>query len=75
MDDTLPSDFFVRIDDLLNNADRSHFIVAFNLLQVVLKSAILTYFSYYIKIIFGLNSVFYLYNMRSVLKHLEGVYL
>lgn len=48
MDDALASDFFVRPDDLLNNADGSLFIVAFYLLQVELKGPILAYFSYYI---------------------------
>lgn len=73
MYDAISSDFFISTDDLLNDAYRSHFIEPFNLLQVELKSPILAYFSYYIEVIFGLNSVFYLYNMRRVLKLVQEV--
>lgn len=67
MYNALSSNLFVSTDDLLNDADRSLFIEPFSLLQVELKGPILAYFSYYIEVIFGLNSVFYLYNMRRVL--------
>ena len=67
MYDVFSPDIFVSTDDLLNDADRSSFIEPFDLLQIELKGPILAYFSYYIEIIFGLNSAFYLYNMRRVL--------
>ena len=74
MDDALASDFPISTDDLLNDTDRSYLVIPFRLLQVELKRPILAYFSYYIQIIFGLDSVFYLYNMRGALKHVEKVY-